>query len=319
MGTTKRRSWKTTDDIPDLVGTVAVVTGANSGLGFVTARELARKGATVVMACRNAERGEAARTRVAASLPPNLSDVAVLPLDLADLASVRDFADAVGERFDGLDILVNNAGVMALPLRRTADGFEMQMGTNHLGHFALSALLAPLLLTRPGARVVTVASDAHYLGRPDPADLRFRHGRYRKWRAYGASKSANLMFAAELARRARQSGVDLVSVAAHPGYVDTNLQSAGPRMSGNTRAERAMALANRLIAASPDTGALPQLYAATAPDVENGAFYGPRFSMFGPIAHAPRAPWVRDVVKNRMLWTASEEATGIRWAPPLGG
>ncbi len=317
MRTTRHKAWTTTDDIPDLVGMVAVVTGANSGLGVVTARELARKGATVVMACRSAERGEAARTRLAGSLPPNLSDVSVLPLDLADLASVRDFADAVGERFDGLDILVNNAGVMALPQRRTADGFERQMGTNHLGHFALSGLLAPLLLTRPGARVVTVSSGVHVLGRPDPAYVRGRQVPYRKWRAYGASKAANLMFTAELARRAEKAGVDLVSVAAHPGYADTNLQAAGPRMSGDTRAERAMALANRLVATSPDTGALPQLYAATAPDVVNGAFYGPRFGMLGRPARAPRAPWVRDAARNKAWWEASEEATGVRWAAPL--
>lgn len=314
---TTHKAWTTTDDIPDLAGMVAVVTGANSGLGLVTTRELARKGATVVMGCRSAERGEAARTRVAGSLPPNLSDVSVLPLDLADLASVHDFADAVGERFDGLDILVNNAGVMALPPRRTTDGFEMQMGTNHLGHFALSGLLAPLLLTRPGARVVTVSSGAHAFGRPDPAYARGWRVPYRKWRAYAASKSANLMFTAELARRAEESGVGLVSVAAHPGYADTNLQSAGPRMTGNTRAERGLALVNRLVATSPDTGALPQLYAATAPTVENGAFYGPRFGMLGRPARTPRAPWVRDVAQNRRLWEASEEVTGVRWAPPL--
>ncbi|NUU25988.1 MAG: SDR family NAD(P)-dependent oxidoreductase [Streptomycetaceae bacterium] len=312
-------TWSDTDDIPDLDGKTAVVTGANSGLGYVTARELARHGATVVLACRDAERAEAAEERIINSLPDSKAKLGVLPLDLADLASVRDFADVFGERYDGLDILVNNAGVMALPPRRTADDFEMQMGTNHLGHFALTALLAPRLLARPGARVVTVSSGMHAIGRPDPADLRGQHGKYHKWRAYGASKSANLMFAAELARRAEESGTDLVSVAAHPGYAATNLQAAGPRMRHDSRAERMMAVTNRVFATSAEAGALPQLYAATAPDVANGAFYGPRFAMWGRPGRAPRAPWVRNVARNRTLWTASEEATGIRWAAPLDG
>lgn len=321
-------TWSGTGGVPNLSGKVAVVTGANSGLGYVTARELARAGATVIMACRDAERAEAARERMVGDVDAAggvagaggaPADLAVLPLDLADLASVRDFADAFGDRYDGLDILVNNAGVMALPLRWTADGFEMQMGTNHLGHFALSGLLAPHLLSRPGARVVTVSSGVHTAGRPDPANLRAEHGRYRKWQAYGAAKSANLMFTAELARRAEQSGTDLRSFAAHPGYSATNLQAAGPRMSGRRRMERAIAVANRVIATSAEHGAVPQLYAATSPDAVNGTFYGPRFLMWGRPAPTPRAPWVTKIADNRALWAASEEATGVRWPSPLDG
>lgn len=312
------KTWRSAADMPVLDGMTAVVTGANSGLGFVTARELARKGAVVVLACRSAARAAEAVEAIAAEVPEAKERLEVLPLDLADLASVRAFAAAFADAHDGLDILVNNAGVMALPERRTADGFEMQMGTNHLGHFALSALLAPSLLARPGARVVTVSSGVHAVGRPNPADLRGENGKYRKWSAYGAAKSANLMFTAELARRADAAGVALLSLAAHPGYAATNLQTAGAKMTGDTRRERLMTTANRLIATSADAGALPQLYAATAPGVDNGAFYGPRFAMWGPPAATPRAPWVKHESANRILWTASEEATGVRWPEPLG-
>jgi NAD(P)-dependent dehydrogenase (short-subunit alcohol dehydrogenase family) len=313
------RAWHGTDDIPVLDGMTAVVTGANSGLGLVTARELARKGASVVLACRSRERAAEAADAIAAEVPDAKARVGFLPLDLADLSSVRAFAASFADAHDGLDILVNNAGVMALPERRTADGFEMQMGTNHLGHFALTGLLAPALLARPGARVVTVSSGMHAVGRPDPADLRGGRGKYRKWQAYGASKSANLMFTAELARRAESSGVDLVSVAAHPGYAATNLQTAGAKMTGDTRRERVIEAANRAVATSAEQGALPQLYAATAPGVDNGAFYGPRFAMWGMPGKAPRAPWVGKESANRTLWTASEEATGVHWPDPLGG
>jgi NAD(P)-dependent dehydrogenase (short-subunit alcohol dehydrogenase family) len=210
-------------DIPDQGGRLAVVTGANSGLGLVTARELARHGARVVLACRNRERGEAALKEVteAASGPaPELEE-----LDLADLSSVRSFADRLAAGGEELDLLINNAGVMAPPRRRTADGFELQFGTNHLGHFALTKLLLPLMEGREDARVVTLSSTAHRMGRIAFDNLNGDR-RYFRWNAYGQSKLANLLFALELDRRLRASGSTVKSLAAHPGYAATNLQSA---------------------------------------------------------------------------------------------
>jgi NAD(P)-dependent dehydrogenase (short-subunit alcohol dehydrogenase family) len=297
----------TTDDIPDLTGRRAVVTGANSGLGLRTALELARHGATVVLACRSAERGRAALDRIRTAVPG--CDVALGSLDLADLASVRAFAEEHGT--SGLDLLVNNAGVMALPRRTTADGFELQFGTNHLGHFALTGLLLPALLERPGARVVTLTSMTHWLGRIDFDDLDGER-RYRRWAAYCRSKLANLVFAKELDRRADGR---LISLAAHPGYAATNLQQAGPRMTGNRIGEAFYGLGNRLIAQSDAAGAQPTLYAATAADVRGGQCYGPRGP--GQSRGAPRrVPTLRradDPGLGRRLWEVSEKRTGVTY------
>jgi len=220
-------SW-TASDIPDLGGKTIVVTGANSGLGFEASRAFARNGARVVLACRNVEKAAAARDDILASAPR--ANVEIRALDLASLASVRAFADSLVSNHERLDVLCNNAGVMALPRRETADGFEMQLGTNHLGHFALTGLLLPLL-KRTGARVVTQSSGAHRMGRIDFDDL---HGRryYGRWRAYGQSKLANLLFAYELQRRLENEGVGVISVACHPGYAATELQFAAARMEG---------------------------------------------------------------------------------------
>ncbi|MGW1077046.1 oxidoreductase [Streptomyces sp. NPDC002537] len=296
-------------DIPDQTGRTAVVTGANSGLGYITARELARRGARVVLACRDATRGKAAEDRVRAEAPG--AEVLFAPLDLADLASVRAFA----EEFPGdrLDLLINNAGVMALPERRTVDGFEMQFGTNHLGHFALTGLLLERLRAAGrGARVVSVSSGLHFLGTVDPRDPNMEH-RYRRWPAYGRSKSANLLFVHELSRRLTAAGLPVVAAAAHPGYAATNLQTAGARMEERAWAERAFQLLNRAVAQSADAGALPTLYAATAPDVRQDDFFGP--GRRGP-GRALRAPWTRDDAAGAGLWTASERLTGVtyRWA-----
>src|SRR5271167_2998976 len=225
----------TTDDIPPLAGRIAVVTGANSGLGFETALALARAGARVVLACRDEAKGGDALDRIRQAVPA--ADVRLDRLDLADLASVREFAADFSAGHGGLDLLLNNAGVMAIPRRETADGFEMQFGTNHLGHFALTGLLLDRLLARPGARVVTVSSTAAMIGRIRFDDLQGSR-RYGKWTAYGQAKLANQLFALELDRRATDCGVDLVSVAAHPGYAATNLQAVGPRMSGSRIMER---------------------------------------------------------------------------------
>jgi NAD(P)-dependent dehydrogenase (short-subunit alcohol dehydrogenase family) len=292
----------TTDDIPDLTGKRAIVTGANSGIGLWTSLELAHHGATVVLGCRSAERGEKALATIRDAVPD--ADVVLGSLDLADLASVRAFAETHGS---ALDLLINNAGVMALPYRTTADGFEMQFGTDHLGHFALTGLLLPALLERPGARVVTVTSTMHWLGRIHFDDLDAERG-YRKWPAYCQAKLANLVFAKELDRRA-----PFASVASHPGYAATNLQQAGPRMSGKRIRTAAFGVANTLLGQSDAAGAWPSLYAATSPDVEGGQCYGPqglgqRAGAPGRVRTLGRAA---DPELGRRLWEVSERRTGV--------
>ncbi|MFF6999174.1 oxidoreductase [Streptomyces sp. NPDC008313] len=296
-------------DIPDQRGRWAVVTGANSGIGYVTARELARKGAHVVLACRSEARGTEAGDRLVAEVPG--ADIEFAQLDLGDLGSVRRFADAY--RHERLDLLVNNAGVMALPFGRTADGFERQFGVNHLGHFALTGLLLPVLLRTPGARVVTVSSFMHALANIDIRDLDSERG-YRRWIAYGRSKTANLLFTHELARRLEVTGSGVVAAAAHPGYASTNLQTAGPRMAGRKAAERFAEIGNRVFAQPAEAGALPSLYAATAPGVRPDSFTGPSFAMWrGAPGKSWRAPWTRDDTAAALLWAASERRTGVTY------
>jgi NAD(P)-dependent dehydrogenase (short-subunit alcohol dehydrogenase family) len=300
------------EGIPDQRGRVAIVTGANSGIGYEAALALAGRGARVVLACRDRTRGEEAVARIRAAHPA--AEAVLLPLDLASLASVRSFAEAFADRFDRLDLLCNNAGVMALPHRRTADGFEMQLGTNPLGHFALTGLLLDRLLAAPASRVVTVSSSVHRAGRIHWEDLQLERS-YRKWRAYAQSKLANLLFAFELDRRLRRHAATAVSVAAHPGYAATNLQSVGPRMDGAMLFERAAAIGNRLFAQSAAMGALPTLYAATAIDVEGGDFVGP--GGFAEMRGRPRK--VRAITRAydtgdaARLWSLSEELTGVRY------
>ncbi|KAF4410217.1 MULTISPECIES: oxidoreductase [Streptomyces] len=300
----------TASDIPDRGGSTAVVTGANGGLGLVTARELARHGARVVLACRDEQRGKEAETRIRAEVPD--AELHLARLDLADLSSVREFARAHRSYTGGrLDLLVNNAGVMALPHRRTVDGFEMQFGVNHLGHFALTGLLLPDLLAAPAARVVTVSSFLHALANVDLHDLG-SDSRYRRWIAYARSKSANLLFTHELSRRLYRAGRDVLAAAAHPGYAATNLQTAGPRMEGRRSAERVMELGNRLLAQPAEAGALPVLFAATAPGARPDGFYGPGpLGLRGAPRKSWRAPWTRDDTAGELLWAASERLTGV--------
>ncbi|WP_329521483.1 oxidoreductase [Spirillospora sp. NBC_01491] len=301
----------TADDIPDLRGRRAIVTGANSGLGYHTALQLARHGAEVVLACRSAERGRAARDRIAAAVPDG--DLVLDSLDLADLASVREFAGRHAGR--PLDLLANNAGVMALPHRTTADGFEMQLGTNHLGHFALTGLLMPALRAASAPRVVTLTSGFAWTGRLRFDDLQGER-RYQKWGAYAQAKLANLVFAKELARRA----AGLTSVAAHPGFAATNLQQAGPRMQGSKLMERATGFGNLVIAQSAAMGALPSLYAATAPDVQDGACYGPRlFQYRGSPVKVATPPKAARPELGRRLWQVSEDLTGVIYEIPAQG
>ena len=303
--------WSTRD-IPSQAGRVAVVTGTNSGLGFVSARELARAGATVVMSSRDPERGAAAEQRLRDAVPG--ADVRLEAVDLASLASIRSFAERISATYDGIDLLVNNAGVMAIPRAMTIDKFEMQFGTNHLGHFALTGLLLPSMVSRAGSRVVTVSSAAHKPGRMDFDDLMGERN-YRKWSAYNQSKLANLLFAYELQRRLEVSGLPTISVAAHPGYAATNLQQVGPRMEGSRLGGLLMSIGNSLLAQSDETGALPQLYAATAPDVRGGDYYGPD-GIAESRGHPKRVDSTKaskDTEAARRLWEVSEELTGVRY------
>jgi NAD(P)-dependent dehydrogenase (short-subunit alcohol dehydrogenase family) len=286
----------TASDLPELDGRRVVVTGANSGLGLVATRELARAGAHVVMAVRDTAKGEQA----AAGLP---GKVEVRRLDLADLASVRAFAaSSDGE----LDILVNNAGVMAVPQRRTKDGFELQFGTNHLGHFALTNLLLPQI----SDRVVTVSSTAHRTGKIRLDDPNFEQGDYRRWTAYGQSKLANLLFTLELQRRLEESGSVVRAVAVHPGYAATNLQGH----TGSGLQHRIMSATNRLLAQSDEMGALPTLYAATQ-DVAGGSYTGPGGlqEQRGHPAPASRTAAAKDADVARRLWDLSEQLTGVTY------
>jgi NAD(P)-dependent dehydrogenase (short-subunit alcohol dehydrogenase family) len=294
------------EQIPDQSGRTAIVTGANSGLGLVTARELARAGASVVMACRNLEKGHAAVDEVRAALPD--AQVQLDELDLASLASVRAFADRFKAPHDGLDLLINNAGVMGSPRRRTADGFELQFGTNHLGHFALTSALLETMEGREDARVVTLSSTAHKMGRINFDNLNGdRH--YFRWNAYGQSKLANLLFALELDRRLRAVGSTVKSLAAHPGYAATNLQRSGPPMFDRL----VMVASNALIAQSDEMGALPILYAATQPGLEGGTYVGPdgfQEQRGHPKIVQPSGR-ARDPATARRLWEVSERMTAV--------
>jgi NAD(P)-dependent dehydrogenase (short-subunit alcohol dehydrogenase family) len=302
------KRW-TTSDIPDQGGRTAVVTGSNSGIGYTTARELARRGARVVLACRSETRGKEAEGRLRSEVPE--ADTQFARLDLADLSSVRDFARAYGH--DRLDLLINNAGVMALPYRRTVDGFEMQFGVNHLGHFALTGLLLPKLLATPRARVVSVSSGMHAMANIDLRDLNSER-RYRRWVAYARSKTANLLFIHELARRLARAGSDVVAAAAQPGFATTNLQTAGLKMEGRKALERFAETMTRILAQSADAGALPTLYAATAPGVASDSFTGPRIKGWrGAPAPSWRAPWTSDDTAAERLWSASEQLTGVTY------
>jgi protochlorophyllide reductase len=306
----------TAASIPDQIGRVALVTGANSGLGLETARALAASGATVVLACRSARKAEEARTQLLRDLArePRQSPhggLDVLPLDLADLASVRTAAASLADHYGALDLLINNAGVMAPPRTLTRDGFELQFGTNHLGHFALTHLLLPLLSARQGARVVFVTSGAQYFGRIAFDDLQGERS-YDRWRAYSQSKLANVMTALELQDRLRAGGSGVLALAAHPGLARTNLQPASVAMNGS----RLEALAYRLmdpLFQSAAMGALPQLFAATAPEAVPAGHYGPNQwgGMRGHPKAAPVAPAARDAEGRHRLWETSLALCGL--------
>lgn len=303
-------TWSTAD-IPDLAGRSMIVTGANSGIGLEAAKALVARGAQVTLAVRDTAKGAAAAEQIRAATPDARVEVAAL--DLADLSSVERFAAQWKQDHSlGLDVLINNAGVMAIPRRVTADGFEMQLGTNHLGHFALTGQLVDAL--KPDGRVVTVSSGAHRFGKMDFDDLQSAHS-YSKWGAYGQSKLANILFALELHRRAEAADVALRSTAVHPGYADTNLQSVGPQMSGSRVGELVMKVVNRVMAQPAEHGAWPTLMAATDPGVPGGVFIGPtqwRGQRGKPGLETP-SDAARDPQSARTLWQVSEELTGVTY------
>jgi NAD(P)-dependent dehydrogenase (short-subunit alcohol dehydrogenase family) len=302
-------AW-TTADIPDLTGRAAVVTGANGGLGLETARALAGAGAHVVMAARNQGKAVAAKADIRASHPK--ASLEVVPLDLGSLESVRAAGDRILAGHDRVDILVNNAGLMAIPERRTADGFEMQFGVNHLGHFALTALLLPALLRADAARVVSVTSTAHHMGRAvDPANPHLE-GRYGPWKAYAQSKLANFHFGLGLQRRFEAAGVKAASLIAHPGLSDTELQATSVAETGGGASQKFSHLLAGRIGMSSAQGALPQLRAATDPTAKGGQFYAPRFVNFGAAVHRPILRCIGLSKAIEVLWQVSERETGIR-------
>jgi NAD(P)-dependent dehydrogenase (short-subunit alcohol dehydrogenase family) len=305
----REHQW-TLDDIPDLAGRTALVTGVTSGLGEHTVLELARKGARVVLAARSDAKLRASVDDVKRALPR--AELVPLIVDLADLSSIRRAADEA-RQLGPLDILVNNAGVMATPHRRTADGFELQFGTNHLGHFALTGLLFPQLAAAEAARVVTVASQAHRLARTVPlGDPRHDVGRYQKWAAYAQSKLANLLFAFELDRRARAAGTSVSSMAAHPGYAATNLFH-GMNLDRTRTVGAIVVGATRLLGQPSELGAQPTLMAATMPGLPGGSYTGPRgfAEMRGRPTLVTASRTARDADLAAKLWAVSEEATRI--------
>lgn len=318
-------SWSFAD-IPDLTGRTALVTGATSGLGLITARELARAGAHVVLAARTAERLANADERIRTWVPD--ASLERVPLDLADLASVARVAETLRDRHPQLDLLIANAGVMATPARRTADGTDLQLGVNHLGHAALVVRLLDRLLAARAARVVVISSGAHRLGhiaRDDLGDpdwwIPGAGGRYGRWSAYGRSKLANLLFLTELQRRFDAAGAAAIAVGAHPGYARTELQTTGPTQQGGvsgTINRVVNELGNTVVAQSAAAGAVPQLYAATAPEVPGGSYWGPD----GPgelrgrtPAPAARSRAARDPELAHALWDATIARAGVDPAP----
>jgi NAD(P)-dependent dehydrogenase (short-subunit alcohol dehydrogenase family) len=308
----KHGDW-TQHDIPDQTGKIAIVTGANSGIGFEAARELARRGAEVVLACRSETKAAEAIAQIRGDIPT--AKLEFMALDLADLDQVRSFAAQVHERYEQLDLLINNAGVMIPPASKTKQGFELQLGVNHLGHFAVTGLVLDLLLARPGARVVTVSSQAHRQGKIFFDDLDFDKRGYKPMLAYGQSKLANLLFTFELARRLKAAGLTvprralgstgLLVAAAHPGWTATNLQQH------NGLIDRI----NPIFGMKPLAGALPTLRAATDPAVESGDYYGPDglFEMRGAPVKVGTTRRAKDPVAAARLWEISEQRTGVRY------
>ena len=292
-------NWSTAH-IPDQTGKEVIVTGANSGIGFEAALALAEKGASVSLAVRNSQKGETAKQQILTRVPN--AQVKVLILDLASLSSVESFSQDYAKAHDRLDILINNAGIMVPPYAKTEDGFESQMGTNHMGHFALTAQLFPLLEKTPKSRIVNVSSTAHNMGNIDFDDLTWEKRRYLRWRAYGDSKIANLYFTYELKQRLEAKALDMRVTAAHPGWAATDLQKTS-----------LLKCMNSLFAQDAAAGALPTLRAATDPEAQSGDFYGPKgmFESRGYPVKVSSNARSQDQNKARQLWAISEKLTQV--------
>ena len=298
--------WTGTD-IPDMTGKIAIITGANSGLGYESTLALAKKNATIIMACRSIDKAQSALDAIKQQVSG--ADAHIMTLDLGDLSSVRDFASTFKAQYERLDILLNNAGLMATPFRETPDGFETQFGVNHLGHFALTGLLLDRLLNTPASRVVNVSSGLHRNGTMNFDDLHMKSS-YSGWNAYYQSKLANILFTRALDKRLQ--GQDTIAVAAHPGYASTNLQTKTGNAIQTFIMEKVM---NPLMAQSAAKGALPQLYAATAADVSGGNFFGPHFMRLRgyPVLEVPSDAAQNDDDAER-LWQMSVEMTQVDYA-----
>jgi NAD(P)-dependent dehydrogenase (short-subunit alcohol dehydrogenase family) len=307
---TKGERW-TAADVPDQQGRTAVVTGANTGIGFEAARVLAERGATVVLACRDLDKADAAAARITAAAPG--AKVSTVRLDLASLASVREAAERVRASHERLDLLINNAGLMIPPYGQTEDGFELQFGTNHLGHFALTGLLLDRLLPVPGSRIVTVSSMGHRQGTINFDDLQSQNG-YRRTAAYGQSKLANLMFTYDLQRRLAATGAQTIAVAAHPGGSRTELMRHTSAVM-RVLASRRLRLLNSWVMQSAEMGALPTLRAAVDPAVRGGEYYGPgrAFEVTGFPVRVDSNKRSHDIDVQRRLWTVSEQLTGVTY------
>ena len=302
----------TQNDIPDMTGKVVIITGANSGLGLESTKAIAAKGATIVMACRNMSKAEKAKAEVLAGQANAKLDV--MALDNASLDSVRAFADAFKGKYDRLDLLLNNAGVMAIPRTETADGFEMQLGVNHFGHFALTGHLIDMLTSTPGARIHNTSSSAAFGGAINFDDLMGEKS-YSRWMAYGQSKLANAAFSTELNRRLQAAGHDAIANSSHPGLVMTNLQANSLEHSGAPLVERiGYRIFGRLMAQDISMGVLPQLMASTAPDAKGGVFYGPKkMRMFGHPAEQTCNRFLNDSAGLKRFWEVSEELTRVSY------
>lgn len=304
------QNW-TAQDIPDLTGKVIVITGANSGLGFESSKILAGKGGHIVMAVRTPAKGAAAKDDILKMHPDASLDV--MTLDVGNLQSVRDFAEAFKAKYDRLDVLLNNAGVMAIPRQETADGFEMQLGVNHLGHFALTGLLLDVIAKTPHARIHNVSSSANYNGTMNFDDLMGEEA-YGRWSAYGQSKLANIFFTFELQKRLTAAGLDTITNTSHPGIVMTNLQAKSVEQSGTGVEAFLYRILEPLIAQDVSMGILPQLYGATATDAKGGVFYGPRtFNLRGYPAEKKANKEAYDAAALKRFWEISEELTGVTY------
>ncbi|GAB5491531.1 MAG: oxidoreductase [Phototrophicaceae bacterium] len=304
------KNWSA-KDIPNLNGKIIVITGANSGLGFECSKVLAQKGATIIMAVRTVAKGEQAKANILKQNPT--ASIDVMRLDVGDLSSVREFAEAFKATYDRLDILLNNAGVMAIPRQETADGFEMQLGVNHLGHFALTRLLLDVIVKTPNARIHNVTSSANYSGSINFDDLMGEKD-YGRWSAYGQSKLANVFFTYELQKRLTSAGYDTITNTSHPGLVLTNLQANSVEQSGTGIEAFLYRLLGPLMAQDVSMGILPMLYGSVAEDAKGGVFYGPRtFNLRGYPAEKKANSDANDAQALKRFWEISEDLTGINY------